>query len=201
MLLSALSYIIANPSSMWINQQAFAFMRYVSNPLLTSIMQALAESFYIVLPLVALYMYIGKKDADAYSFVVAAVILFMISDTIKSIVGEPRPCTIPGEVTWLSGVGCESSFSFPSNHASVLTGLLFFTGRHRYIRVLYVVWLALVLFGRVYLGAHYLTDVLAGIAISLAVAYLIYTKRRKINALVNRIVGMIIPRLALKDLG
>ena len=184
------------PYNIGINIAAFQFSKAISSPLLTSIMAYLGKSFLVVIPLIVLYLYL-KKDMNTYSFILAGVLLYVVSDSIKILVGEVRPCNIPA-LSWINNAACENTFSFPSNHASVLTGLPLFLGRYRILQALYIVWLLLVLFGRVYLGLHYLTDVVAGVILSLAISYLVYAYREKINRFFNGIVERILPFLAIK---
>jgi undecaprenyl-diphosphatase len=189
---------LINGSQIGINVWAFQAVKSMASPILNSLMSPLAESFFIVLPILALYMFFAKKDRNAYSFAVAAVILFIIGDILKQIFQEPRPCSV-SDLSWINAIGCEGGYAFPSDHATVLTGLVLFLGKYKYIRILYVVWLVMILFGRVYLGAHYLTDVIAGVAISLVIAYIIYKFREKINSVLNAIMAKVIPPLAIKS--
>lgn len=185
--------------SIGLNMAAFKAALALSSPALTYVMGILAKSYYLVLPALFLYMYF-KKDMNVYSYVIAGVLFFIISDTLKMIVREPRPCSTSEVLTTLnlSKIACESSYAFPSNHATVLTGLTLFMGKYKYIRAAYVVWLLIILFGRVYLLAHYLTDVIAGVAISLVIGYVIYRYRNRINAFLNGIVKRILPPLAVE---
>lgn len=185
--------------SIGLNMAAFKAALALSSPALTYVMGILAKSYYLVLPALFLYMYF-KKDMNVYSYVIAGVLFFIISDTLKMIVREPRPCSTSEVLTTLnlSKIACESSYAFPSNHATVLTGLTLFMGKYKYIRAAYVVWLLIILFGRVYLLAHYLTDVIAGVAISLVIGYVIYRYRNRINAFLNGIVKRILPQLAVE---
>ncbi|MGC8628917.1 MAG: phosphatase PAP2 family protein [Candidatus Micrarchaeia archaeon] len=163
-----------------INDFAFKIADSVKSTAMNNIMQILGASFLLVIPVLVLYLAI-KRDKNVFALAVAGALLYIISDTIKLIVREPRPCTVP-QLSWINAPSCESSFSFPSNHASVLTGLVFFTNKYKYLKIAYIVWLVFVLFGRIYLGLHYFTDVLAGIALSIIISYAVYVKRDKIYA-------------------
>ena len=183
------------PYNININIWAFQFVKSVSSPFLNTLFSTLSSSFLIVIPLLAIYLYL-KKDKNVYAFIVAGIVFFIISDIIKMLTMEPRPCNV-SELSWINNLGCENTFSFPSNHASVLTGLIFFLKPYKYLRILYFIWLALELFGRVYLGLHYFTDVIAGIALSIILYYIISFYKPKINEVLNNLVKKIVPKLAL----
>ena len=179
-----------------INSFAFQLMKSIANPTLNSFMALIAADMAViaVLVLLAFYLYY-KKDKNVFTYLFTAIAIYVISDLIKLIVHEPRPCTVPG-LSWINTVGCDAStFSFPSNHATMLTGLSLFVGAYKYLRILYVIWLVLILVGRVYLGAHYLTDVIAGMAIGLIISWAIRRYSKKINAFFASIAKRILPQL------
>ncbi len=193
--LAYILYIL--PYKISINLWAFHAVQAIASPALTAVMSVLSKSFLVVLPILVLYLYL-RKNNNVYSFVIAGILLFIVSDLIKIITKEPRPCNI-AELSWINHIACENTFSFPSNHASVLTGLVLFLGKHKYVRVLYIAWLALILFGRIYLGLHYFTDVIAGMVISIAISAIILHYKDRINRISNKIVKAILPMLALKE--
>ncbi|MGC8479101.1 MAG: phosphatase PAP2 family protein [Candidatus Micrarchaeia archaeon] len=194
--MSIYSLALFDPSKLNINIWAFQFVKSIANPALNTLFSTLSSSFLIVIPILVIYLYL-KKDKNVYSFIIAGTVFFIVSDIIKMLTMEPRPCNVP-QLSWINNLGCENTFSFPSNHASVLTGLIFFLKPYKYLRVLYFIWLALELFGRVYLGLHYFTDVIAGIALSIILYYVLSFYKPKINEMLNNIVKKIVPKLALK---
>ena len=183
------------PYNINVNIWAFQFVKSISSPFLNTLFSTLSSSFLIIIPLLAIYLYL-KKDKNVYTFIVAGIVFFIISDIIKMLTMEPRPCNV-SELSWINNLGCQNTFSFPSNHASVLTGLIFFLKPYKYLRILYFIWLALELFGRVYLGLHYFTDVIAGISLSIILYYIISFYKPKINELLNNLVKRVFPKLAL----
>ena len=143
-----------------------------------------------MLSLACLYF---KKDKNTVPFAIAVFVLFAIGEVLKGIFMEPRPCA-QGNLSWVSQVACEAGYSFPSDHATVLTGLFVFLKNFKYVRAAYIVWLVIILFSRIYLGQHYLTDVIAGAIISVAACSVIYKYEDGINNFVERALGSILKR-------
>jgi undecaprenyl-diphosphatase len=104
-----------------------------------------------------------------------------IGTQLKNLIQRPRPCLRLPQVYEL--LGCGSAFSFPSNHAvNTAAAAAFF--QVLYPRSGWISWplVAAVGFSRVYIGAHYLTDVaggwLLGAAIGGSLAWVIRRRLR-----------------------
>ena len=174
-----------------LNLAAYQASQVLASPLMYQIMSYVVESYLVVLPLILIYL-IYKKDRNVFVFAVAGLLLYMIGDIIKMIVREPRPCSLQG-AEYIQNY-CDTSYSFPSNHATVLTGLALFIN-YKYLRILYILWVVLLLFGKLFLAQHYLTDLIAGVIISLIVARLLQVYSKKVNdvlaGIFNRIFGRV----------
>lgn len=119
--------------------------------------------------IVAVYMLSRRAWRAAAYWVIAVVFATVFAATMKVLLQIPRPEAL--YTGW-------STYSFPSSHATINTTLYGFAalliGRElapRYRGTLIAVtavWIGAVDFSRLYLGAHWLSDVVAGIAFAAA---------------------------------
>jgi membrane-associated phospholipid phosphatase len=124
-----------------------------------------------------LFAFKFAKLRDAYRIYILVILLFGIAgpagDILKEIVNRPRPFVKYGLETYALHIS--KSPSFPSGHATkcvalALPFLLFITakdGWHKSAKALLVILVFGICCSRVMLGAHYLSDVLAGIGMAL----------------------------------
>jgi membrane-associated phospholipid phosphatase len=97
---------------------------------------------------------------------VAAGLAYAATSAVKVLVEEPRPCYAYPTDFLLESCPTIRDFSFPSSHSAVVaaiaTGLIFVNSR---LAVLGVLAAAAMGLSRIYVGAHYPHDVLAGLVL------------------------------------
>lgn len=149
------------------------------------IITALGEWWLVlgVTALVAIILLIKRKIA--YAFILWLVVLGTTADTfiLKAITHRPRP---------FDGTVNETSFSFPSAHAALSIALYGFIAylfwqkaKNKAAKTIIIsasaIFILLIGFSRLYLGAHYLSDVLGGYILGafwLALGIYILRRRR-----------------------
>ena len=95
---------------------------------------------------------------------------------LKDLIARPRPLTVEPYMTWWKQIGspAEDDFSFPSGHATAaaagMVALRLMKGKKWTVPA--VVWILLTMLARNYLMAHYPSDVLAGVLIGTASAFI-----------------------------
>ena len=119
--------------------------------------------------------FVFKDRLRAFCYISNLVAISGLNWTIKHIIQRPRPDVSLRLVE-------ENGYSFPSGHAMITTAfyglIIFYAWNHvqsklwrNVICIVFTILIIMIDFSRVYLGVHYLSDVLAGSLIS--IAYLI----------------------------
>lgn len=117
--------------------------------------------------LVGLFLW-RRRWWDAANLAIAIVIVVAIGAPMAAIIARVRPESSLSETV---------ATSFPSGHTAVATTVVITLGlllRRWYVWAGGVVWVVWMMWGRTYLNAHWLSDVIAGLLEGIAVATLVW---------------------------
>lgn len=166
------------------------------SPVLDSVMYQLSDGWIPFIPLaIVIGIWIWKQRRKALLPVASLTIGILLADfvgaRIKSAVGRPRPCHVFEE--WNRLGGCGGAFSMPSNHVlntAVAAGFL----QVLYPKSGWFMWplVAIQAFSRMFVAAHYPSDVLVGgllgsaIGVGLGLALINWRRRRAVPGLATQ---------------
>lgn len=123
------------------------------------------ETVFIIIT--SLLYWSVNKDFG-YRFAMVFLGSVVLNDVLKTLIARPRPFTLDSVE---SVTDPTEGYSLPSGHAQNSTIQAWvlnerFGSLHRYVRPGLIVFVLLVSFSRIYLGQHYLSDVLMGIVVA-----------------------------------
>jgi len=117
--------------------------------------------FLVGVALILLYLSFKKYYKFAKIFAFANLLTIALVQIIKRIIQEPRPLG-----------ALETGFGFPSQHTAsyvVFWGILMVYTKNKLLRLLGVLMILMVGVSRVYLGEHWIVDVVGGYVIGFMV--------------------------------
>lgn len=174
LLFLALALVIAsNPGPLPGDSAAANLAESIRSPWLTERVERLTTfgSGFIVWPLVAAIaagLAATRRWSEFAVLITAAIVLAVGVPALKEAIARPRP---------EGGLVAVSSYSFPSGHAAnaawyvflALLALYLAPLKHpRLLLAAATIFCLLIGFSRIYLGVHYLSDVIGGWALALA---------------------------------
>lgn len=151
----------------------------LSGTLLDSIVLFITEfGGETVFLIIAALLFWTVNKRFAYRLTMFVLLNVMVNSILKNIIKRPRPFQTDSDVI---SIGEEThGYSMPSGHATNGTALAFMLNERyktyrKWVTPSLVTMAILVALSRVYLGQHYLTDVIAGILVT-SVVYLVVLK-------------------------
>ncbi len=122
------------------------------------------DLIFMVFIIIALV--VGGARKEALVFAIVFIVVNLLAVGLKYIIARPRPSDL--------GIVPEAEASFPSAHAANAFALATTISRyHRKFTIVMFAWAVAVAFSRVFLGLHYVTDVIGGAVLGVAVSYMI----------------------------
>lgn len=140
---------------------------------------------WIVVGIVLAVYLIRTNPKKGMIIILVAVVAFTLGDFInhrvlKELFGRVRPCNALPDVHLL--VGCGKSLSFPSSHSiNSFTIAAVFGFYDKRLLPFTIFAASLIAFSRVYLGVHYVSDVIVGGFIGAGLGYLAYRISNKLS--------------------
>ena len=163
-----------------LDQAAFAWVATIRSDALTAFFHGLTYlgSGVTLIPLAtvaAIAMLVKGYRAEAVTLVTTLVAAYLLNDVMKAVFARPRPEDF-------HVIDLPDSYSYPSGHAMVgpafyllLAYILYGWFRQKswmgLLQVAAVLLAVLLPMSRVYLGVHYASDVLSGLALSLTMYF------------------------------
>ena len=167
-----LSILVVTGKTASIDSLTHLYILNIRTSILTSILSTITNlagaSFLLALACI-LFIVLKNKKISLY-ILINLTSAFIINETVKSIFVRSRPIGI--------NLIEETGFSFPSGHSMVslsfygfIAYLLYKNAKNKYVKTIIIISLALLVlligFSRIYLGVHYLSDVIGGFLLAL----------------------------------
>jgi membrane-associated phospholipid phosphatase len=180
------------------------FLQSFASPFMDKLMyyvtQLGSERTYIVFLIV---VFLSIDSAIGRRLGLFLLLSFYINQHLKMFMDTTRPFILdPSIIRSPEAIATAQGGGFPSGHAQssmTLWGLMAFYFRRRWLWVLAIVLILLVSLSRLYLGVHWVIDVVGGLVIGVALMGLamlldpFFTHALKIHAALMFILGLVIP--------
>lgn len=129
--------------------------------------------------LAAAWVYWSGRENNAFHLMNIVLLSSVVVGIMKTVFARPRPSALGFRVL----ASDYFSSSFPSGHAAVITAYFSYLQKKlaQQQKALFALLVVLVLLSRVYLGAHFLSDVIAGALVGFFVAWFAVLSERKIK--------------------
>lgn len=134
---------------------------------------SLIGSYVGAVALVIFFLFTKKRYAFWFLFTYGFA--YLTQNILKEAIARPRPFNVSDTIVNIGDV--VTDFSMPSGHTICATLIAIFLGAYLFsvykkkgqrvwVTLALVVYVGLVMLSRMYLGKHYLTDVIAGMSIA-----------------------------------
>lgn len=162
--------------SLFIDKSFTIYITKFQNPTLNNIMLSISDagqsiSVFIVMMLLSLYIILYNKKHNRYVFpmIIALIITNLAVYFLKIGVHRSRPYSVLDIKT----ITTDTDFSFPSGHSNAVFSIApFFSLFFSKIGYIWWIFAILVAFSRIYLGMHYLSDVVFSMILGIFIASL-----------------------------
>lgn len=169
-----------------IDKEIFLFLNSLNSPFLDSIMWFVSgtKQWIPLYLLLIFFMFYKKENLKAILSLLCVIVVIVLCDRISSGIFKPifhrlRPSHEPSLEGFVHFVNNYKGgmYGFISSHAANVFGIAVFISlyfKKRWVSISIIFWAILVSYSRIYLGVHYLGDILCGAIVGISVAFGIY---------------------------
>ncbi len=160
------------------------FLQKIQSPFLNYIMNYITLIGYELGVTIILSIFLfGFSFHKGFFVLQSSFLTFVTTDILKNSFATLRPFLVNSKVINLDKTMIEEvakgsvSYSFPSGHSSGITAVLTsisLTLRKKLFYIIFSIVIFLVMFSRLYLGVHFLQDVLAGFFLAFCITLIYY---------------------------
>jgi len=129
---------------------------------------------------VIILLMVLRRWSQAWQLLIAFVLSALLAQILKNVFSMPRPLEVfnHGEYLYfIDGITHHGHSSFPSGHSTsvfTLATMLAIFEKNKRMNVFYLLAAVAVGYSRIYLGQHFLTDVVMGSFLGVAIAILVH---------------------------
>ncbi len=171
-------------------QILYFFNQTVSSPILDRFFSIITNvNNWFISYVILLFISFFKGGLKGKIAVLGVILLIIFTDQLgyqilKEMFHRPRPCIALANI--LTPLGCNGTWSFPSNHAlNNFAAATFYYLLFPKLKWALFIPALLVSISRIYLGLHYPSDILGGAVIGIFIGYLFALLELKIISLIN----------------
>jgi undecaprenyl-diphosphatase len=166
--------------------QLFLFINGIHSPFFDNFMYQVSNKLvWIPFYAAVLFTLIKYRKKESLWLALALILCIVISDQVasgilKNLVKRLRPShveSLSSVIHLVKGYGGGGLYGFASSHASNSVGFALLSAmifRKRVYTILIFFWAAITAYSRIYLGAHYPLDIIAGVLIGMLAAAFCY---------------------------
>ena len=172
-----------------IDKLLFLFLNNLGTPSWDPFWLLVSNKLCMFFILTCVIFYYSYKSKYEYKHIIYLLILLIgclaLTDQIVNIFKNSfmrlRPCYDPEVLSYFPRilVDCAGEYGFVSGHAATSTSIvtlfiLCYRSIHRVVKYALISWVFIVSYSRIYLGKHYMLDVLFGMLLGFLIGFIIF---------------------------